>query len=95
MSGQQAWSKFGVELPHGTQLHCTYSDQVLNGEIVDGVWVIDGSKYNSPTTAAVRNLKTREGYPSNLNGWKIWYVKRPSDKQYIPLIKLRNEMFDG
>jgi hypothetical protein len=90
MNEQRAWKKFGVELPNGTRLFCKYSSQELEGEIVDGVWLIGGVSYNSPTTAAVRNLTTREGYPSNLNGWKLWKVKRPSDHSFIPLVQLRD-----
>jgi len=83
------WEKFGVFLPDGTLLNCKYSGQELHGEIVNGAWLISGTKYNSPTTAAVKNLLTYEGYPPNLNGWKIWRVKRPDDEFFICLQELR------
>lgn len=80
-----------MTLPHGTKLLCTYSGQRISGEIIDGRWSVEGNSYNSPTTAAVRNVFTKEGTPTNLNGWKIWKVKRPQDREYLPIMQLRRE----
>lgn len=83
------WEKFGVILPNGTILSCCYSGTTLEGEIKDGKWHVNGNIYSSPTTALIQNVVTREGYPTNLNGWKVWRVKRPSDNSFVMLSSLR------
>ncbi len=88
---KSAWEKFGVSLPNGTQLLCSYAGQQLMGEIREGKWHIGGAEYGSPTTAAVQNLVTKAGYPTMLNGWNIWKVKRPDDATFVELRNLRSK----
>lgn len=85
------WEKFGAILPNGTIVWCSYSGTTLEGEIKEGKWHVSGGIYDSPTTALVRNVVTREGYPTNINGWKLWRVKRPADDSFIMLSSLRSK----
>lgn len=85
----RAWEKDGVVLHEGTKLRLSYSGQRLEGEIREGVWVVNGNSYQSPSMAMVNNVVTRSGRRTNINGWNHWQVRRPGDQQYLPLSLLR------
>ncbi|KUO56509.1 MAG: hypothetical protein APF78_09270 [Sphingomonadales bacterium BRH_c3] len=74
----------GVFLPNGTQLRVTYKGQTYTAEIKDGAWLgSDGVRRNSPSDAACAITQT------NVNGWRFWKVKRPSDTRWQVLNALR------
>ncbi|MCY4260956.1 MAG: hypothetical protein OXC91_11925 [Rhodobacteraceae bacterium] len=73
-----------VELPHGTELRMEYWGIRHTGKIQNGEWIIKGKHVKSPSAAAI---EVAGGV--SLNGWKYWWVKRPSDKTFIPLESLR------
>ncbi len=83
------WADKGVVLPHGTQLRMEYSGRTHAGEIVDGEWVIGGMKFDSPSGAASGVALTKKGKRTKLDGWKYWFVRRPSEAQWIFLENLR------
>lgn len=84
------WSKldrFGrpVFLPDGTKLRAAYAGRALNGEIIGGMWVVAGQAYNSPSAALNANVRTRDGNPVNLNGWRHWEVLVPGRTNWVRL----------
>jgi hypothetical protein len=83
------WKKDGVELPEGTELKVTYSDQTVLGLVSGGKWVIKGKAFSSPSMALIDSVTTREGRKTNLNGWNHWTVKRPGDPDFVRLGSLR------
>lgn len=85
----RSWSCEGICLPYGTKFRMTYNNHTHQGEIVDGMWVINGTVYSSPSGAAIAVARTRRGKPTRLNGWSLWEVKRPEDQTWIKLDDLR------
>lgn len=84
------WSRDGVILPNGTQLQMKYGGVIYTGKIEKGKWVVNGNIYNSPSGAASETALTKEGTKTLLNGWIYWDVKRPKDRNWCPLRKLRS-----
>lgn len=89
--GRSWWSK-GVELPEGTSLKMIYSGIEYVGTVVGGKWKVGEKYYNTPSQAASGVACTKTGNKTQLNGWKYWIVKRPSDTDWILLDKLRSNM---
>jgi Restriction Enzyme Adenine Methylase Associated len=84
------WAWKGVVLPPGTKLRMDYLGQRYEGEVRnDGKWLIGDRSFSTPSDAAKSLARTREGKRPSLDGWKYWYVKRPSDRDWILLDALR------
>ncbi|MCY4312480.1 MAG: hypothetical protein OXD44_02085 [Gammaproteobacteria bacterium] len=79
-----------VELPDGTELKMAHSGIEYTGRVTKGRWKVEGIEYDSPSAAAIGVVYRRTGRKISVNGWKYWHVKRQSDKDWIPLDKLRN-----
>ena len=84
------WSKIdrygrSVFLPDGTDLRAAYAGRAIEGEIIAGMWVVAGNAFNSPSAALNANVRTRDGNPVNLNGWRHWEVKVPGSGAWIRL----------
>ena len=84
------WSKldrFGrsVFLPDRTRIRAAYAGKTVNGEIIGGMWVVSGQAYNSPSAALNANVRTRDGNPVNLNGWRHWEVLVPGRSSWVRL----------
>ena len=88
ISQGRSWRSKGVELLSGTLLRMEYNGVEYTGEIVDGEWIVEGKKFNSPSGAAIGVAKTRTGISTHLNGWNYWYVKRPGEAEWIPIKNL-------
>ena len=83
------WSGKGVTLPHGTKLRMEYNGCEYSGVIEDGGWSVDGKRFLSPSAAASGVAVTRDGKHTNLDGWIYWYIRRPSDEDWIAMRQLR------
>lgn len=86
-----AWSRDGAVLPNGTLLRMTYNGQMLHGQVANGVWIVNGQMFTSPSGAAMKNVRTKSGNTTSLDGWTYWWVKRPQDPDYIQLSTLRKK----
>lgn len=84
-----SWNGKGVTLPDGTQLRMTYGGHTYFGVIEKAFWVVDGERYKSPSAAAGVCASTKRGTRTLLNGWKYWWIKRPSDEDWLSLESLR------
>lgn len=88
-AGGRPWSGKGVTLPHGTELRMKYNGRVHTGVVRDGVWLVEGSAYKSPSAAAGGAARTRNGNQTSLDGWIYWEARRPGDTKWVPLSSLR------
>ena len=67
----------GLFLPNGTLLRATHKGATYGAQIADGKWLSDdGSIYGSPSAAASAITQ------NNVNGWRFWQAKRPSDPDW-------------
>jgi hypothetical protein len=82
---RKSWASDGTVLPHGTELRMIYNGIEYYGVIDDGMWLVDGEEYNSPSGAAGAVARTKRGKPTPLNGWKYWFVKKPGTNNWIAL----------
>jgi hypothetical protein len=87
----RAWSEDGVNLPHGTSVRMLYgrSNQLFEGEIVDGRWVVNGRNFDSPSGAASELAVTKRGKKTKLNGWNYWEAKLPDGTNWISINAMR------
>jgi len=67
----------GLFLPNGTSLRATYKGVPYIASIKDGEWIaMDGTPQTSPSAAARAITNT------NVNGWRFWQARRPSDDDW-------------
>ena len=85
----RAWQGKGVILPHGTQARFQYNGRLHEAAIEEGEWHTEKGKYNSPSGAAISVARTKSGKRTQLDGWALWEVKRPEDKEWKRLHNLR------
>lgn len=85
----KGWRKEGVELPDGTLLEAAYAGQQVSGVVRDGLWLVEGRTFSSPSMALIHSVTTRDGRRTNLNGWNHWRVKRPGDREFARLSTFR------
>jgi SeqA protein N-terminal domain len=88
-SAGRSWSGKGVTLPHGSQLRMEYNGRVYTGHIHDGVWLVEGAEFKSPSAAASGVGVTKSGGKTSLDGWIYWQTKRPTDSRWIGINDLR------
>ncbi len=63
------WSGKGVTLPHGTELRMEYNGRQYTGLIDNGIWLIEGKRFSSPSGGGVRRCSIegrRAGQPKRL-----------------------------
>jgi hypothetical protein len=89
--GGRPWSGKGVTLPHGTSVRMKYNGKGHNGQIDNGEWLVEGSRFSSPSAAAGGVARTRSGKSPSLDGWIYWQVKRPGDPRWLSLSALREQ----
>ena len=86
----QNWERNGAILPHRTKIFLDHQGVRASGEIRNGIWVVEGKKYSTPSQAAISIVEQKRGEKvRGLNGWMCWSVKRPGDSARIPLDSLR------
>ena len=83
------WYDGNVALAHGTRVRMRYGRQHIDGQILDGHWVVRGKAYPSPSTAASAAARTKGHRKTRLNGWLYWQVYFPATGHWVPLHRLR------
>ena len=88
---QRPWKGEGVVLEHGTKLRMIYGRprRTYTGAVVDGDWVVEGRKFDTPSGAASGVAITARGEKTRLNGWELWAVQRPGEPTWTLIDKLR------
>jgi hypothetical protein len=85
----KSWRGKGVELPHGTLVRMEHNGRVYSGEILDGMWSIEGVLATTPSGAASAVARTKQGGSAPLNGWNYWEARLPSSNRWKPIASLR------
>ena len=85
---RRSWKGSGVELPHETSLRMTYNGVTHTGKIEDGVWLVAGERFSSPSGAASSVGRTKAGSKTRLDGWKYWEAKTPGTEKWISIYAL-------
>jgi hypothetical protein len=85
------WAWKDISLPHGTELRMEYNGQTYSGEIVDGSFLVEGTKVKSPSDAACTVATTKNGRKTSLNGWIYWQFKRPGERVWKYIDTLRGK----
>lgn len=83
------WESKGVKFPEGSFFRLIYNDQKIYGKVENGFFTVNHKKFNTFSEAASYYARTKENKPANLNGWAVWEVKRPQDKDWIIVKTLR------
>jgi negative regulator of replication initiation len=83
------WSWKGVELQDGTELRMEYNGRQHVGIVRNGVWLVEGKEYASPSAAASGVAITKDGSSTNLDGWNYWHIKQPGQSHWTWIDKLR------
>ena len=66
-----------VFFPDGTSFRATYKGKTYQARIQNSQWIDEfGNFRTSPSDAASSISRT------NVNGWRFWYVRRPSDEDW-------------
>lgn len=70
----------GLFLPDGSLLRADYKGRRYTAQILGGQWIdSSNNQHTSPSAAAWAITNT------NVNGWRFWYAKRPSDQEWRKL----------
>jgi hypothetical protein len=82
-SAADTWTTKGVTFPAGTEFRATYRGQTIYGRVEAGALVVGGTRFNSPSAAAVAIT----GSP--VNGWIFWECKLPGKSSWQMIKSLR------
>lgn len=78
------WVSKGVRFPQGTQARARYKGQLHLAEVRDGALMLDGKRYDSPSSAAMAITSN-----TPVNGWTFWEVKLPGSGDWQKMKQLR------
>lgn len=77
------WVTKGVRFPTGTEFRATYKGQTYLARVEGGALVLNGKRYDSPSSAAV----SITGNP--VNGWTFWECRVPGQPGWKTIKSLR------
>jgi hypothetical protein len=90
-SSGSSWHRDGVELPHETKLRMYYNNNLSEGVVMNGVWIVNGKAFTTPSEAATTLGITKQGKQTNLNGWNLWEAQLPGANEWMTLAALREK----
>ena len=90
-AGGRPWTGKGVTLPSGTRLRMDYNGRAIAGVVGDGIWLVEGREFSSPSSAASELCRTKAGKKTSIDGWKYWQAQRPGDDRWVDIGRLRPE----
>jgi hypothetical protein len=82
-SGGKPWVTKGIIFPDGTEFRATYKGQNYNAEVKGGALVLNGTRFSSPSSAAISITK------NSVNGWVFWECKIPGEDRWRLIKNLR------
>jgi hypothetical protein len=88
LPGPDDWVVKGVRIPVGTELRAAYKGKIHLGRVAEGALVLNGSKFESPSAAAMSITH----HP--VNGWIFWQCRRPGQGKWTQLRDLRRKSSD-
>src|SRR5690606_25837636 len=77
------WITKGVRFPNGTEFRASYKGQLRTGKVESAALVVNGSRYSSPSAAAMAITK------SAVNGWRFWECRFPGKTTWQQIENLR------
>ena len=77
------WVAKGVRFPAGTEFRAHHKGQTFLGRAERGALVLDGKRYDSPSSAAVSITG------SSVNGWRFWEARLPGQPGWKMIESLR------
>ena len=72
-SSTGAWTTKGVTFPVGTEFRANYKGQTILGKVESGALVVNGKRFDSPSSAAVSITGNM------VNGWIFWECRLPGN----------------
>lgn len=70
-AASSGWTTKGVTFPEGTEFRASYKGSTIRGKVQSGLLVVNGSGFDSPSSAAGSVTGT------SVNGWIFWECKLP------------------
>lgn len=90
-SGNNLVTKGGPIL-NGTKLRCTYKGRVFSAVVDNGVIVVEGERFRSPSEAAIYVAKIQGNDSASINGWKFWEYFNSDTGQWEILDNFRKKL---
>ena len=82
-SSTGAWTAKGVTFPVGTEFRANYKGQTILGKVESGALVVNGKRFDSPSSAAVSITGNM------VNGWIFWECRLPGKTTWQMIKALR------
>lgn len=82
-SSTGAWTTKGVTFPVGTEFRANYKGQTILGKVESGALVVNGKRFDSPSSAAVSITGNM------VNGWIFWECRLPGKTTWQMIKTLR------
>jgi hypothetical protein len=82
-SSARAWTTKGVIFPEGTEFRANYKGQTIFGKVESGALVVNGKRFDSPSSAAVSITGNM------VNGWIFWECRLPGKTTWQIIKSLR------
>lgn len=79
------WIVKGIRFPVGTEFRAGYKGQTWLGRVERGALVINGRRFDTPSSAAVFITK------SPTNGWTFWECRQPGQPSWQIIKGLRRK----
>jgi len=79
------WIAKGVRFPAGSEFRAHYKEQTYLGRVESGALVLQGKRYDSPSSAAVSITG------SSVNGWRFWEARLPGQASWKMIESLRRQ----
>lgn len=83
IEGPGAWVVKNIVFPSGTEFRASHKGKTIFGRVELGALVVDGKRYESPSSAASAITKT------SVNGWIFWECKKPGSASWQMIKTLR------
>lgn len=79
------WIVKGVRFPVNTEFRAVYKGQLQTGKVENGVLVVNGKTYDSPSAAAISITG------NSVNGWRFWECKLPGSANWKLIETVRKQ----
>ena len=83
IEGIDDWLVKNVRFPVGTDFRATYKGKTYTGRVQGGALMVDGKRYESPSSAAVAITA------GAVNGWRFWEARLPGKASWQLIDSLR------
>jgi hypothetical protein len=81
--GVDDWLVKNVRFPAGAEFRATYKGKTYTGRVQGGALIVDGKRYESPSSAAVAITG------GAVNGWRFWEARLPGKASWQLIDSLR------